>query len=365
MTPGPSAAAAMQPLPARTSPCTADLLQGSTLAHEPKHANNFDAIRIFAACMVLFSHHFALTAQTEPSFFKLHTLGGMSVIAFFIISGYLVTSSWYNDSNFLRFAIRRVLRIWPALTLVVAVTAYGLGAWATDLPIKEYWLHRATFDYLGNIWMKIHYQLPGVFNQNPYASGVNGSLWTIPLEVRCYTVLAVLGLLRLLKYKYVFILLIAIYWIWFLKTSSADVTGSIKYGRELSAYFLAGAALYIFQSYWEQRPFVWACGLIFASTVLWVVEWKYTAVLVGMPYLVIYFGTRSFPFFRRFGRWGDPSYGIYLIAFPIQQTVILRTWPTLGFWSTLFLALFITTTLAYASWHGIEKQALRFKPHRR
>jgi peptidoglycan/LPS O-acetylase OafA/YrhL len=34
----------------------------------------------------------------------------------------------------------------------------------------------------------------------------------------------------------------------------------------------------------------------------------------------------------------------------------------LGFWQTLILALLFTTALAFASWHLIEKQALKFKP---
>ena len=93
-------------------------LPAAASAHQ---ANNFDAVRIIAALAVLVSHHYALTAQAEPSFLGLHTWGGMAVIVFFVISGYLVTSSWYNDPSFLRFSQRRILRIWPALAVVVVL----------------------------------------------------------------------------------------------------------------------------------------------------------------------------------------------------------------------------------------------------
>lgn len=342
----------------------ADAAPPAAAAHRHFATNNFDAIRVVAASLVLYSHHYALTAQTEPSFFHLHSFGGMSVIAFFIISGYLVTGSWYHDPNFVRFSMRRILRIWPALTLVVVGTAYGLGPWITELPVREYVFHRATFDYLGTLWMKVHYQLPGVFPHNPYPAGVNGSLWTIPLEVRCYIVLALLGLFKLLKRRQVFLVFIFIYWLWFIQNSSPDITGKVHYGRELAAFFLAGAALQIAQPHWEHRPCYWAAALAAGAAGLWYFGWKYTALLVGMPFFIVYFGTRSWPFFRRFGRWGDPSYGIYLIAFPVQQTVILYAWPDLGFVGTLCLAMVITTTLAYASWHCLEKQALKFKPRR-
>ena len=205
-------------------------------AASSQHSNNFDAIRIAAALAVLVSHHYALTAQAEPSFLGLHTWGGTAVIVFFVISGYLVTSSWYNDPSALRFAQRRILRIWPALAVVVVLTAYGLGAWVTSLPLMEYWKHRATLDYLLNIKLNVHYVLPGVFESNPYPRGVNGSLWTIPLEVRCYVVMALAGLLGLMRYRGVWMLLIAAYLVWFMTKGNADVTGKVNYGRELSAH---------------------------------------------------------------------------------------------------------------------------------
>jgi peptidoglycan/LPS O-acetylase OafA/YrhL len=326
--------------------------------------NNFDAIRIVAALAVLFSHHFALTGQEEPAFFGLHTWGGMAVIVFFIVSGYLVTGSWLNDPNVLRFGARRVLRLWPALTVVVVLTAYGLGAWVTSLPLGEYWGHRATLNYLLTLVMRIHYVLPGVFEHNPYASGVNGSLWTIPLEVRCYVVLAAAGLLGLLRRRSIWLGCVAAYMVWFIAKGSADLTGQVRYGRELSAFFLAGSALFMLRAHWQRQPLVWLSALGAAAALLWWTGWHYTATLVLTPLLVLMAGTRSTPILRRFGRWGDPSYGAYLLAFPVQQTVIHFLYPKFGFGATLALAAGITLALAYASWHAIEKPALRLKPSR-
>ena len=327
--------------------------------------NNFDAIRIVAASMVLFSHHYALTGQAEPTFFGVHSLGGLAVTIFFVISGYLVAASWERDPNLWRFGFRRFLRIWPALTATIVLTAYGLGAWVTELPLKEYLVHGATADYLRGLWMQIHFVLPGVFEHNPYRLGVNGSLWTIPIEVRCYILLGMAGLLGLLKYRPVLLLGIALFLAWFLARSNADLTGTVDYGRELSAFFLAGVALYALQTHWSRRPALWAIAFGLAFVSAWAVGWRHTALLIGLPFAVIYAGTQATPYVRRAGRWGDPSYGIYLLAFPVQQTVILYMWPTGGFISTLVLALLITLALAYASWHLVEKQALKLKPSSR
>lgn len=324
--------------------------------------NNFDAIRIVAATMVLVSHHFALTGQIEPSFFGVHSVGGLAVAIFFVISGYLVTVSWWRDPNAWRFTLRRFLRIWPALTAVVVFTAYGLGAWVTQLPTGEYLLHPATADYLQTLWMRIHFVLPGVFENNPYPRGVNGSLWTIPYEVRCYIVLGLAGLLGLLKYRPILLLCITGYMAWFFNHSNADLTGVVHYGRELSAFFLAGAGLAALEPRWRRRPVLWAGTIAVACALSWSADWRHTALLIGLPFLVIYTGTRATPFVHRAGRWGDPSYGLYLFAFPVQQTVTLYAWPGAGFAGTLCLAMLITVILAYASWHMIEKQALKFKP---
>lgn len=315
--------------------------------------------------MVLVSHHYALTGQMEPSFFGIHSYGGLAVTIFFVISGYLVAASWQRDPSLWRFALRRFLRIWPALTAALVFTAYVLGAWVTELPLREYLTNRATANYLQGLWMNIHFVLPGVFEHNPYPRGVNGSLWTIPLEVRCYVILGLAGLIGLLKFRSVFLLCIALYMGWFLARSNADLTGSIHYGRELSAFFLAGAALHALERQWSRRPATWAACIGISFAITWLFGWRHTALLIALPFVIIYAGTRATPYLRRAGRWGDPSYGIYLFAFPIQQLIILYTWPALGFGGTLTIALLCTTALAYVSWHLLEKQALKFKPSSR
>lgn len=331
--------------------------------HSKTHpANNFDFIRIVAASMVMFSHHFALTGQFEPSFFRFASIGGTAVTIFFIISGYLVTQSWYRDPHVLRFASRRILRIWPALTCAVLLTAFVLGPAVSSLPLDAYLQHGATWDYLRTLYLHVHYVLPGVFEHNPFAATVNGSLWTIPYEVRCYAVLGLAGLVGLLKSRRVFLLCIGIYLAWFLTKSNADVLGTTRYGPQLSAFFLLGGAMAVLEPAWRSRTMVWYAVIGVAFAALWSVGWRHTAMLFALPLLIIHLGTLRTPVIHRAGRFGDPSYGIYLFAFPIQQWVILRLWPEAGFWGTLLATAAITVALAYASWHLLEKKALRLKP---
>jgi peptidoglycan/LPS O-acetylase OafA/YrhL len=74
--------------------------------------------------------------------------------------------------------------------------AYWLGPVLTTLPLETYLKHPQTVGYLGNIsaW-RIQYVLPGVFATNPLPDVVNGSLWSMPYEIRCYLALTVLWVL--------------------------------------------------------------------------------------------------------------------------------------------------------------------------
>lgn len=60
---------------------------------------------------------------------------------------------------------------------------------------------------------------------------------------------------------------------------------------------------------------------------------------------------------------GDVSYGLYIFAFPVQQ-IGLHFGQGLD-WSVstyLCISVVVTGLLAYLSWRGVDKQALRFKP---
>ena len=55
--------------------------------------NNFDLVRVLAALFVLISHQHALNGLPEPTFLNVHTIGGLGVLIFFSISGFLVAQS--------------------------------------------------------------------------------------------------------------------------------------------------------------------------------------------------------------------------------------------------------------------------------
>jgi peptidoglycan/LPS O-acetylase OafA/YrhL len=63
---------------------------------------------------------------------------------------------------------------------------------------------------------------------------------------------------------------------------------------------------------------------------------------------------------RAFNHWGDCSYGVYIYAFPIQQTLALL-FPGMPLIAMIALSAAITISLAALSWTLIERRALALK----
>ena len=54
------------------------------------------------------------------------------------------------------------------------------------------------------------YRLPGAFPTNPFPHDVNGSLWTLPIELRLYVGLLLAGLMGLLARRTAWLVAIAV-----------------------------------------------------------------------------------------------------------------------------------------------------------
>lgn len=329
----------------------------------PSHCNNFDFIRFAAASLVLFNHHYTLTGRAELSFLGINTLSGLAVSVFFALSGYLVTQSWFADPHPWRFALRRILRIWPALAVVVALSVFVLGPALSVLVPKAYFLRTETWRYFSSLFMQPAWFLPGVFETNA-STAVNGSLWTIPLEVQCYFALMLAGLVGILAAPRNLARFALLYIAWYTLFHRPELRGSIHYLYEFGAYFMAGAFLSATREHWRGHPLIWCAGAALAALSAWYGGLRYLGTLIGVSWLAIYLGQMRTPVISRFGRFGDFSYGMYLFAFPVQQTVIMLFYPQTGFWGNLLLAFALTLACAVASWYGIEKPALAFKPRK-
>lgn len=340
-------------------------------SHE-QHSDNFAFLRTAAALLVLFAHQHALTGRPEPSFIGIHSYGGLGVMIFFAISGFLITLSWARDPNVGRFAMRRLLRIWPGYAVAILLAVGVLGPIVSQLAVADYFRHPAAADYLRNLFFQMRGAIPAEFTGSAIPFAVNGSLWTIPLELQCYALFCVLGVLGLVArrgYVLASLLFVALYYAGWQVRGESLVQGlhlSIErqYLIEFGVCFFSGVLLRLYWTVVDARLTAFVLGSVALGCVAFAAGRPVLAGLVGVPIVAIAFGSRSWKVVNRFDRLGDLSYGIYLYAFPVQQTIIHFLGDRLHWWPRLMVTVLVTVMLAYISWHVVEKRAMRLKPRR-
>lgn len=320
-----------------------------------KIKNNFDFLRLTAATMVLISHQFVLNGRPEPLIFD-QSVGYFSVFIFFIISGYWVTKSYKEDSIFLRFIIKRLLRLVPGLAFCLLICFFIIGPIGFSGDLLNYFDTRDNWKFLRNIIFISKTEIHGIFLKNPYPNTLNGSLWTLSIEFKWYLILAIFGILKFLDKKIILtiILFSVISWVYinYFTYDQKDYKSFFYLGN----FFLIGIFLFLIKI-----NFLLLFILSIISAFLILLKFYYLGLLVGLPPLIIYLGTQSFKYFNNISKIGDLSYGVYLYAFPIQQTIFYFFGSQLSFYMSFFLVILLTFTFAYFSWHFVELPFLRLK----
>ena len=335
--------------------------------------NNFDFVRVVAAFCVIYSHQFALNGLPQPSVLNVHSIGGFGVLLFFSISGFLVAKSWDADPHLLRFGVKRLLRIWPAFALAITVAALVLGPMVSKLSTHDYYAHPMVKAYFNNLLFSLRDELPLTFVGNALPTAINGPIWTIPLEVKCYIALGILGVAGLFRQRWaIAILTLVVVFVYAVMEPRGDriVNGLLwtpeqRFLLEFGLFFFAGVVLYQFGIHTNRRKALAAMTLCWiAAGVAYGFDRPLLSLWLVVPVTTLLMGSASTPYLRRAGRFGDASYGLYLYAFPVQQTLIWLYKDKLS-WSVLFLLVLASTlALALASWHLLEKRVLRLKPGR-
>lgn len=341
----------------------------STVPDQGHRSNNFDFLRVVGALTVMFAHSFALRGRPEgiPLVFG-HPLQTLGVILFFAISGYLITASFQRTRNPVTYLVARCLRIFPALVVVVVLTALVLGPLVTTLTREEYFAHPWTFDYItNNIRLWVQFQLPGVWNENPLPGAVNGSLWTLFVEFLCYLAAPLLFLFpRLLRPFAALVAVGVTIWLAEMPQEESPVFYAVRL-RDASllwVFFAGGAFLRLALTTWSWfrlRTDV-AVAMIAVQTVVSSVwpDWGLELSAITIPYAVLTIGLARTPYVARSARFGDFSYGLYLYAFPVQQLVI-DVWGVHGTVVNFLVVLAITLVFAVLSWHLVERPAMALK----
>lgn len=334
--------------------------------------NDLTLVRLLLASLVIYSHAFYAVSGSDwddLAWLLGAPISNYAVDGFFTLSGFLVYRSIVNNGSIRFFILSRLARLWPGLIAMLVVVVLA-GAAVSSLPLGAYLAGRETLKFLGLNATLLYssFTLSGV-QCGAQPCNVNGSLWTLPWEAHCYTILAVLALIglsaprRMTRIILPATLVFAIGWD---VIAPALDHGSVPQGLvylltrldRLWVGFALGIACYLYR---HRIRLSWAiCLALLLGNVAvqrFVPEAGLHARQLFTAYFVLCLGFRGLGRGSISSHWPDYSYGMYIYAFPVMMALQQG----LRFASPYPLALanfLCTVPLAALSWHLVEKPVL-------
>lgn len=337
--------------------------------------------------MVIYTHSFAITTNpkntTEVIIFLTKAIdsGSLAVLGFFILSGFLTTQSMLHSKNYLDYLKKRLLRIVPAFLVCLVCISLLLGPLFTKMNIVEYLTSSSTWKF---IWYNITFNVgekyigtPGdLFKDAPYPgngdAAANGSMWTLHIEFGCYILMIVLSFFFMLRHRFMmiaFTVVIGILYFMNMKYKYMPFNLPVKqfwvlgyfelpHFLKFGFYYCMGSLMYLYRDkiLYSHRFLLLAVLLLGISVYMHKFnEW----LMILLPYIVISVGINFS--FKPFRKLGDPSYGLYIYAWPIQTVIVVLTDNKISVYGLFFTATLATLVVSMISWRYIEKPMLTFK----
>jgi peptidoglycan/LPS O-acetylase OafA/YrhL len=343
--------------------------------------NNFDIIRLIAALQVAVHHtmsHLEVEHTSSAFLSVLSYFPGVPI--FFFVSGFLISKSYENNPLIKEYSSNRILRIFPALivcTFVTLLSIFLTGYFANkELNIIELVLWIA-----GQISF---FQFYNPEFMREFGTGVmNGSLWTISVELQFYIMVPIIyylfglakskstnrnlviliflfmvfhGIKYSLNHEYgenLFFKLLGISfipWIWMFLVGVLFQKNFVMLHKILSGKILYIVPIYLLVSFYCTTFFRWNMGN------------GINPILYLILAVVVFSFAYSFPMLsENFLKRNDISYGVYIYHIPVVNILIYYNYTTKV--SHVFFAICITTLLAVLSWFIFEKNCMKFKKH--
>jgi peptidoglycan/LPS O-acetylase OafA/YrhL len=342
------------------------------MAHASLQQNNFDLLRFGFAFTVFLVHAYTLSAQPGLAALGRMLSSEIAVQSFFVVSGFLIFKSFEESSSTRSYFGKRLRRIYPAYCSVILGSAV-LGAFFSSVPWQVYF-GAGFFKYIAGNLVFLNFlapDLPGLFVQNPL-SAVNGALWTLKIEVMFYLLVPPMVLaMRRFGYLRVLLLLYLLSVAYFqvaglLAQRSAPAGLFLEVQRQLPgqlAYFVAGAFGYYYVPFFTRHGWRLAALATLAFAMQAWLPWVLLRPM-ALATLVVYVAC-IVPCWGSFGKYGDFSYGIYILHFPMLQTMVSLGWFKDSAVSMLFVAAALLLILAVLLWKFVEQPWLQRSSHYR
>ena len=331
------------------------------------HDNFFTPMRLFFALMVLIGHAFVVVlghSSDEPSLFFDYKPSYLAVNLFFIASGFLVTKSMLYREELPEFSSARILRIFPALVVHVLFVMFIIGPFVTNVPLAQFFADPQFFTQPLQVlsFYETNMVMPGAFETNHEQIG-SGALWTLRYEVLAYIGTAIAFSIGLMKRNWMIFGQFAIF---LLAWPLAHITGlfemlpaTLQAILRFGLCYGLGAAIFAYRDKLSFHiagiPILGLITSLFHGTVFFEVM-----LSLWLGYIVFWMAYVKLPKLNFLKKLDDTSYGIYIYHWVVMQTVYFFV-PDISILQLVIISLPVTTLLAYASWHIVEKPMLKRK----
>lgn len=324
-----------------------------------KKSDAFTFIRLFAALLVLYAHSyhiFGLGADPLSRRIGFYT-GTLAVYIFFTISGFFILQSAIKRT-FIEYTVARLARIFPGLIVANIITIAFIIPVAEKLSILDFISKSSSWEFIktNSLLETVTFTLPDVFVNHP-DQAINGSLWTLPVEVRAYIsslLIVALGItVTRARYNASFILLVLVNSLFpeFFK-NIFPIPGSVG----LIFFFSIGGLLYINRNHIPISPLLTIIGI--GGVFYYRGNLNSLLLPVLVAYIIISIGY-LLGFIKFFNLKHDYSYGLYLYAYPVSQ-MSFSLLSEYGFVIYFIFISCVTFAVAILSWHCVEKPIANF-----
>ncbi len=328
-----------------------DLISNITI-ERVKRDNCFDFLRyLFAFSLILV--HFCTLTDTEQFWF---ISGQMRVKAFFTITGFLVVYSFLRRKSLKVYCWKRIVRIMPAYITTILL-CYLAGYFFSTASATDYYFSAQSLKYLvANLSFLnfIEPCLPGLFTDNIYGPFVNGSLWSMKLEVIFYILVPLIVFLMQKVNKTIILAIVYVLLTIYNQFYDNSVNTII--------YFFSGTAILLYFDWFCQHiKWIFSFCLVYMfiifsfdySFLYYIEPLIFSAIIVAIAYFC-----KPLNFLQKYD---NISYGLYLYHFPVIQVLVQYKLHQYNIYLTFVITLLITILIAIASWYIIEKPMLKYK----
>ncbi|MHC2018744.1 acyltransferase family protein [Methylobacterium sp. CM6247] len=336
------------------------------MAVEQPGRNNFDYIRLFAATQVVIFHvlhHLQLEAPAWTTLFA--PFSGVPI--FFVVSGFLITSSYERSSSIGSYIEKRARRIMPGLWLCLIVTSALLLS--LGYPLLS--LQGATwfFSQLGGLIYT------PVFLQSFGFGSYNGSLWTIPVELQFYATVPLLSfMIHRTRNKSICLVVLLIICVFIAIAIRIWVPSIIKEQESPELFFekiwrylfithyfqflLGAVAYYLFPKVKNLlcgRAIYWLALVVLMYNVL---PYSAFTVVLSQAALGVLTLSTAYTWVRVSWLHGyDISYGVYLFHGLIVNILVVAGFTMSFYW--LYFVLLASYAIGFVSWTLVESKFVK------